>query len=69
MDSILFALRGKEVEINFSNSLGFRGTIESVDNGVIKLTDESEKIYYLAISKIAAVCEVAEPHLRPGFIA
>lgn len=69
MDSILFALRGKEVEINFSNSLGFRGTIQSVDNGVLTLTDETEKVYYLSIAKIAAVCEVTEPHLKPGFIA
>lgn len=69
MDSILFAMIDREVEINCSSSLGFRGTIQSVDGGVLKLKDDGGKIYYISVAKISAVCEITESHLRPGFIA
>lgn len=69
MESILFALIGKDVEINCSISLGFRGRVESVDNGVVKLSDESGKVYYISSGSVAAVSEVTEAQLKPGFIA
>lgn len=68
MDSIIFAMINKVIDVHCSLSLGFRGTVESVNNGVVKLKDDAGKVYYISSASITAVSEVTEPNLKPGFI-
>ncbi|MEZ5423719.1 MAG: MM0924 family protein [Pyrinomonadaceae bacterium] len=68
MEELLKQLMGKKVDVACQTNVNFRGDIVNVESGVVFLRDEDERVAYVAIDKIAAIYEVKDPSIRPGFI-
>ena len=66
---ILKNLAGIRCDVYCTNSIVFRGSIETVENGVIRLSDEDGRVFSINVSKVVAVSETAEGSTRPGFLA
>lgn len=69
MEEFLKTLMGKRIDVSCAASVAFRGDVIDVKNGILFLRDEDEKVAYVAIDKIAIICEVKEHSSRPGFVA
>jgi hypothetical protein len=67
MEEFLKTLMGKKVDVSCGANASFRGDVIDVKNGILFLR-EDEKIGYVAIDKIAVICEVKEHLSRPGFV-
>jgi len=68
MEEFLKTLMGKRVDVSCGGSAAFRGDVIDVKSGVLFLRDDDERVAYLAIDKIAMICEVKEHLSRPGFV-
>lgn len=68
MEEILRQLSGKKVDVSSGITAVFRGDVVDVNNGVLYLRGEDEKLTYVAIDKIAAIYECGDTLARPGFI-
>ena len=68
MEEFLKTLMGKKIDVSCGGNATFRGDVVDVKNGVLFLRDEDEKVAYVAIDKIAVICEVKESVSRPGFV-
>ena len=68
MESILKGLIGKTIDVSCGRTAVLRGEVLEISDGVLFLKDEDDKKAYVAISQIATVCEVSNPHTRPGFV-
>ena len=68
MEDKLKVFKGKKLDVNCGSGAVFRGTVQDVDDGVLKIKDEMDVISHIAISKILAVTECSENATRPGFI-
>ena len=68
MEELLRQLLGKKIDVTCGTNAAFRGDVVDVKAGVLYLRDESEKVAYVAIDKIAVVFECPDQHSRPGFI-
>jgi hypothetical protein len=68
MEELLKQMIGKKIDVTCGTNASFRGDVVDVQNGVLYLRDEDEKVAYVAVDKIAVVYECKDPHARPGFI-
>ncbi|MEP6902728.1 MAG: MM0924 family protein [Actinomycetota bacterium] len=68
MEEFLRTLMGKRIDVTCGSTASFRGDVIDVKNGILYLRDDDEKIAYVAIDKIAIICEVKEHLSRPGFV-
>jgi hypothetical protein len=68
MEEFLKTLMGKKIDVACGGSAAFRGDVIDVKGGVLFLRDDDEKVAYVAIDKIAMICEVKEQQSRPGFV-
>lgn len=68
MEEFLKQLTGKTIDVSCGASTAFRGEVIEVKNGVLHLRDDDDKTAYVAIEKIAIICEVKEHLSRPGFV-
>lgn len=68
MEELLNHLLGKKIDVTCGTNAAFRGDVIDVKGGVLYLRDESEKVAYVSIDKIAVVYEITEQHARPGFL-
>ena len=68
MEELLKQLMGKKIDVTCGTNAAFRGDVMDVKSGVLYLRDETEKVAYVAIDKIAVVYEIKDQHARPGFI-
>ena len=68
MEEFLRQLMGKKIDISCGASATVRGDVVDVKQGILYLRDESERVAYVAIEKIAVVWEMQEQHNRPGFV-
>jgi small nuclear ribonucleoprotein (snRNP)-like protein len=68
MEEFLKNLMNKQVDISFGSSSTVRGDVLKVDDGVLQLRDEDERIAYVAIERIAVIWEVKDTQSRPGFV-
>ena len=68
MKAILREFIGKKIEVNCGSSVAFRGEVVSVESGVLNLLNEEQQKIFIAVEKIAAVCECRDLGSRPGFI-
>ena len=67
MEEFLKTLMGKKIDVSCGANASFRGDVIDVKNGILFLR-EDEKVGYVAIDKIAVMCEVKEHLSRPGFV-
>jgi len=68
MEELLRNLTGKKIDVSCGSGPILRGEVKEVRNGVLYLRDEDEKPAYVALDKIASVCECGDSSNRPGFI-
>jgi hypothetical protein len=68
MEELLQQLMGKKIEVSCGGNAAFRGDVIDVKNSVLYLRDETERIAYVAIDKIALIYEMKETLSRPGFV-
>ena len=68
MEEFLKTLMGKKIDVSCGGNATFRGDVVDVKNGVLFLRDDDEKVAYVAVDKIAVICEVKEAISRPGFV-
>ena len=68
MEEFLKQLMGKKIDVSCGANAAFRGDVIDVQNGVLFLRDESERVAYVSIDKIALVYEIKENVARPGFL-
>ena len=68
MEELLQQLMGKKIEVACGGNAAFRGDVMDVKNGVLYLRDETERVAYVAIDKIALIYEMKETLSRPGFV-
>ena len=68
MEEFLKTLMGKKIDVSCGGNATFRGDVVDIKNGVLFLRDDDEKVAYVAVDKIAVICEVKESISRPGFV-
>lgn len=68
MDQIIGELIGKKVDVNCGSGTVFRGENSGQSNGILTLTDEDGRRFYIDMSKIISISEVGETASKPGFI-
>jgi hypothetical protein len=68
MEELLQQLMGKKIEVSCGGNAAFRGDVMDVKNGVLYLRDETERVAYVAVDKIALIYEMKETLSRPGFV-
>lgn len=68
MEETLKNFIGKKINVLCGPAVSFRGDALELVNGVLTLMSEEDDRWYIAVDKVAAVCEVTESHSRPGFI-
>jgi len=59
---------GKRIDVSCGMNAAFRGDVIDVKRGILFLRDDDEKVAYVAIEKIAIICEIKEHQSRPGFV-
>lgn len=69
MEEKVRSLLGKKIDVSCTSAVGFTGEVLEVENGILSLRDDEDKILFISIGKIAAVNVVSDNHLRPGFVA
>ena len=69
MEQIIRQLMGKKIDVSCGSGPVLRGEVVEIRDGVLHLRDEDERAAYIAIDKIASVCECSDSASRPGFIA
>ncbi len=68
MEEVLKGLVGSRIDVSCGTAAVFRGKIEGVSDGVLRLLDEDDRSVYLSVDKITSVCECGDSTGRPGFI-
>lgn len=68
MEELLRQFVGKKIDVSCGSSAIFRGRVQDVKAGVLSLVDEDARTVFVAIEKIASVCECSDTTGRPGFI-
>lgn len=68
MEEFLKKLMGKKIDISCGASSTVRGDVVDVQNGILYLRDEDDRVAYVSIERIAIVWEVKEHQSRPGFV-
>lgn len=68
MEEFLKTLMGKKIDVSCGGSSAFRGDVIDVKRGILFLRDDDDKVAYVAIDKIAMICEIRENSSRPGFV-
>lgn len=68
MEEFLKHLKGKKIDVSCGANASVRGEITDVKNGVLYLRDDSEKVAYVAIDKIAVIWEVTDHEIKTGFV-
>lgn len=68
MDKFLEQFKDKIVDISFGTSTTVRGKVISIDEKILKLRDEDERVAYVVIEKISIIWEAEDAQIRPGFV-
>lgn len=68
MEEILRNLKGKRIDIACTTAAAFTGEAVDVNDGVLSLRDEDDKLIYISIEKVTFVRESHQQSTRPGFI-
>lgn len=68
MEEIIRQLAGKKIDVSCGSGPVLRGEVVDIRDGILYLRDEDERAAYVAIEKIATICECSDSASRPGFI-
>jgi uncharacterized protein DUF6897 len=68
MNELLSKLIDHEVDVVCAGTSSVRGKVVKVEEGVLYLKDEDDKVCYVAVDKIVAVWEKRDKDRHPGFV-
>jgi hypothetical protein len=68
MEEFLKHLMGKQIDVSCGAGAIVRGDVVDVKAGMLYIRDESERVAYIAVDKIAVIWEVKPQSTRPGFV-
>ncbi len=69
MHEFLSRMTGHILDIFCVGAASLRGEVVEVENGVLHLKDEDNRVAFVAVDKIAVVWEVRDNEHRAGFVA
>jgi hypothetical protein len=68
MRDFLAKMIGKKIDIFCGGASSLRGVVVKVDDNVLHLKDDEEKLCFVAIDKIVVVWEARDDGHRAGFV-
>jgi len=68
MKDFLAKMIGRKVDVFCGGASSLRGEVMRVDDGVLHLKDQENRVCYVAIDKIAVVWEARDEEHRAGFL-
>lgn len=68
MEEFLKRFADKKIDVTCSSNAIYRGMVISIENGILGIKDDDDKVIYIAADKITVVCECSDNSTRPGFI-
>ena len=68
MEELLKRFVEKKIDVSCGGAAVFRGRVRDVQNGILSLLDDDDREIFIAIEKIASVCECRDSSGRPGFL-
>lgn len=69
MKELLSKLTGKKVDLYCGGSASLRGEVIKVEDGLLHLRDNEDKMCFVAIDKIVVVWEAPDEGHRAGFVS
>jgi hypothetical protein len=69
MREFLARLVGKKVEVFCGGTSNLSGKVVKVDESVLQLVDDDDRVFYIAINRIAVVSESKEREKNAGFVS
>lgn len=69
MKDLLSRLTGKKVDLYCGGSASLRGEVIKVEDGLLHLRDNEDKMCFVAIDKIVVVWEAPDEGHRAGFVS
>ena len=68
MEELLKRFIGKKIDVSFGSTAVFRGHVKDVSHGILSLVDDDDRDVFIAVERIASVCECHDNAGRPGFV-
>lgn len=69
MKEFLSGFAGRKIDVVCTGGVAVRGEVVGVDNGILQLRDDEEKVCFVAVDKITVVWETKDKQAqRTGFI-
>jgi hypothetical protein len=67
MEELLKSFKGKKIDVSIGATAVFRGQVKDVNQGILSMVDDDDREIFIAVEKIASVCECRDHAGRPGF--
>lgn len=68
MEQFLSGMIGKKIDVYCGGATSLRGQVMKVEEGVLHLKDNDDKMCFVAIDKIAVVWDSRDDEHRAGFV-
>lgn len=68
MEELLKQFVGKRIDVSCGTTAVFRGLVRNMSDGILSLVDDDERELFIAVDKIASICECKDNSGRPGFL-
>ena len=68
MQDLLSKMVGRKLDVYCSGSSSLRGVVVKVEDGVLHLKDDENRVCYVALDKIVVVWEARDEEHRAGFV-
>jgi hypothetical protein len=69
MREFLTKMVGKKLDVYCGGTSSLSGKVVKVEESVVHLVDEDDRMYYVAIDRIAVVSEAREREKNAGFVS
>ncbi|HZH33937.1 MAG TPA: MM0924 family protein [Pyrinomonadaceae bacterium] len=69
MKTFLSGFVGKKVDVVCAGGVAVRGEIVSIEDEVLELKDDEDRVCYVSIDKVTVVWETKDHSQRAGFIS
>ena len=69
MREFLTKMVGKKLDIYCGGTSSLSGKVVKVEEGVVHMVDEDDRVFYVAIDRITVVSEALEREKNAGFVS
>ncbi len=68
MRELLVKMVGKKVDLFCGGVSSLRGKVVKVDEGVARLVDDDDHMFYVAVERVIVLSETRDSDTRAGFV-